>query len=654
MATVDGLLAVLRMGPPQLHNNDGDDSGMCVMRGLTVVGKVFTEASLPLLVAVAMAILNVACPRRLHDREWWRWRAVVRLRLQIHRGVVWLAQVSRRTVVSRVSAQAVAEGATRMVSSATAGHPATALVTVSHMPQVDEDVVPPSNGDDRGDVGDGEQRRSVPPSPGQQQAQEQPQPQPQQHELHQHKPQSSAGGVDSSGSRAAEGVSADSASTNGLLAVVDANQLPVSSRVIGAAVNLALFAYSTVSVAVLTLLNCVPVPGEAPSARFLHLDATLQCGGWQTPLYAGLVVLLLLPLAVARAASWSRRTLVSATPDELRCLMVTPSTLRRRRRSDSSATHARFGPRHTAESVVGRAIDSSIAGGVSNRYLQRRSAGDAVTAAAGPTEDRSRSVGSPGASVALGAMAPTVYVGGGSDGVVVIPGVSSSSSSAAPRGRDAALLLPSRGVVEWVSSPLSLQVQQVQHAETSLSSQYSHAPSQSHRHRQHAPPHQDCRRDGCRACGPRRPLVWAAGVYRSVCGSYRGDAYMWESVLVCQRLLLSVLATFASNAPVVRTVVATVVCALSLCAHVWVRPMRYHATQLLQTVLLFCLLVVALVYVPPAVEAELAAPDGVVGSAGDRGVNARWSDAVTQDMHLVFGLVVPAVAIAVAVLAIRT
>ena len=68
----------------------------------------------------------------------------------------------------------------------------------------------------------------------------------------------------------------------------------------------------------------------------------------------------------------------------------------------------------------------------------------------------------------------------------------------------------------------------------------------------------------------------------NVTAVYQEKAYWWEAVMLLQRLLLNVIATFVTEMPLLRSLVATLVCLLFLLLHVTIRPMRQpggHAAQ---------------------------------------------------------------------------
>jgi hypothetical protein len=70
----------------------------------------------------------------------------------------------------------------------------------------------------------------------------------------------------------------------------------------------------------------------------------------------------------------------------------------------------------------------------------------------------------------------------------------------------------------------------------------------------------------------------------NVTAVYHEKAYWWpgEAVMLLQRLLLNVIATFVTEMLLLRSVVTTLVCLLFLLLHVTIRPMRHpggHAAQ---------------------------------------------------------------------------
>ncbi len=64
---------------------------------------------------------------------------------------------------------------------------------------------------------------------------------------------------------------------------------------------------------------------------------------------------------------------------------------------------------------------------------------------------------------------------------------------------------------------------------------------------------------------------------------YHDKAYWWEAVMLLQRLLLNVIATFVTEMPLLRSLVATLVCLLFLLLHVTIRPMRHPGGRAAQT-----------------------------------------------------------------------
>jgi hypothetical protein len=113
----------------------------------------------------------------------------------------------------------------------------------------------------------------------------------------------------------------------------DAGRLTLRARAWGAALNLSLFAYSTWVSSSFRLLNCVAVPGEHGSKRFLFIDASKQCSmahtGWQLPVYIVMALLIAFPVGLFFAVRRlhlhpSRRLQTSDTAQALhRVLYVT-------------------------------------------------------------------------------------------------------------------------------------------------------------------------------------------------------------------------------------------------------------------------------------------------------------------------------------------
>ena len=67
----------------------------------------------------------------------------------------------------------------------------------------------------------------------------------------------------------------------------------------------------------------------------------------------------------------------------------------------------------------------------------------------------------------------------------------------------------------------------------------------------------------------------------NMCSVYLDRYYWWDSVQLTQRLLLSTIATFANTQPLIRSVLTTMVCLVSLVVHMVYRPFRTQkATQM--------------------------------------------------------------------------
>ena len=80
------------------------------------------------------------------------------------------------------------------------------------------------------------------------------------------------------------------------------------TRLVTAAVNFALTAYGSVTLAVMRLLHCVHVPGTPTGQQRLYIAGSVVCeyGGWQLPLVAVLVLLCCTPVVLPWVATWSR------------------------------------------------------------------------------------------------------------------------------------------------------------------------------------------------------------------------------------------------------------------------------------------------------------------------------------------------------------
>lgn len=141
----------------------------------------------------------------------------------------------------------------------------------------------------------------------------------------------------------------------------------------------------------------------------------------------------------------------------------------------------------------------------------------------------------------------------------------------------------------------------------------------------------------------RRRIV-GRGVYRVLCEQYTGPCYWWESVLIMQRLVLSFLNTFAVTMPVLRLVLATLVCLCCTVGHILARPMQDGAAQRLQTILQFSLLVVVISNITPAHSIELA--DGGLNSLSSA---ATQTTRLLSTLDLLFVYIVPILAIVTSV-----
>ena len=114
------------------------------------------------------------------------------------------------------------------------------------------------------------------------------------------------------------------------------------------------------------------------------------------------------------------------------------------------------------------------------------------------------------------------------------------------------------------------------------------------------------------------------GVRRALASTYRPGLRWWESVLMLQRLLLAAVVTFSFTTASLRALVAAALCVSSLCLHLLLSPLRDAWSHGLQTALLLCLCVIAMVGVVFACERELGAMT-VVGDATLRAVDAAFS-----------------------------
>ena len=89
----------------------------------------------------------------------------------------------------------------------------------------------------------------------------------------------------------------------------DASAAPMRARAIGAAVNLLLSGYATLSLAVVKLLHCVAVPGTDPTSTWLFINGDVACSysGWQLPLVVVLALLVATPLCLPLLSAWASR-----------------------------------------------------------------------------------------------------------------------------------------------------------------------------------------------------------------------------------------------------------------------------------------------------------------------------------------------------------
>ena len=139
----------------------------------------------------------------------------------------------------------------------------------------------------------------------------------------------------------------------------------------------------------------------------------------------------------------------------------------------------------------------------------------------------------------------------------------------------------------------------------------------------------------------RRDVI--LGVRRAIVSSYRPETYYWEAALLTQRLVLSLLFSFGSAAPGVRSLVVEVLCVIAVVLHVAMQPLRSRVSQLLQTWLLFCLCIVALCGMPFAIALDSAA-ESTSGAAFSLAYGATT----------VFGIILPLIGFAISVTFPRT
>lgn len=85
------------------------------------------------------------------------------------------------------------------------------------------------------------------------------------------------------------------------------------------------------------------------------------------------------------------------------------------------------------------------------------------------------------------------------------------------------------------------------------------------------------------------------GVARALYAPYVSEhAHYWESVLMTHRFALALLFTFATSMPVIQSGLRALITSLMLLLHVYNQPMRGTDSQMYQTVLLVCLLLVTM------------------------------------------------------------
>ena len=129
---------------------------------------------------------------------------------------------------------------------------------------------------------------------------------------------------------------------------------------------------------------------------------------------------------------------------------------------------------------------------------------------------------------------------------------------------------------------------------------------------------------------------WHDGFCRAVVGIYSVHCYWWESVLMCQRLLLALLYAFLPQSPAVQALLSALSVLAFLLLHMHVQPMRSDAstlsflTQHFQSLLLVCLLVVSMCRVYTATQSQFA-----------RAVASDASDAMFNTLAGLFGYGIP-------------
>ena len=106
---------------------------------------------------------------------------------------------------------------------------------------------------------------------------------------------------------------------------------------------------------------------------------------------------------------------------------------------------------------------------------------------------------------------------------------------------------------------------------------------------------------------------------------------------MAQRLLLAMVYTFDAAQPSAQAVVQSVLCIAFVVGHVIATPLRDRDSQTLQTVLLFCLAVVAVCGTPLAVLSESA-----------QSASLSSSDSLVQRLRVAFGVVIPLLGIGLA------
>jgi hypothetical protein len=266
-SVVSVVMAVVSLRMPSLLS-----SGVCLSTSLTAVRKVLIDVALVALVGCSMVAM--VC-------SWWAWRVWCRSRV---RGVCQRGGGSG----SRLSS-----GSSRAIPLLAWSSRAEDIgVGDARRTSQDDDVAryddDDSDGGDDGGGGGGDASVAV-MSPVHQQC----------------GPSSSS----SSAAAAAAAPALASAPSGRVVAPHRGSGTSLRGRLVGAGVNFALSAYSSVTIAVLKLLHCVSVPGTAAESSwlFLHGDTACAFTGWQLPAVLALAVLSLIPLMLPMLSRWAMR-----------------------------------------------------------------------------------------------------------------------------------------------------------------------------------------------------------------------------------------------------------------------------------------------------------------------------------------------------------